>query len=238
MIELSGFLGRRRRWVVAAWVALVVCALPFASHQTDHLTGGGFDVPGSQSKAVSEAHQNDFGSGRTGSRSSLKAAAGRRPPPQGRWPSTGSAARWRRRRWRWCSPPPAARRGRRQLQRTGTALLAAEQRTESPTADRLGLDPARRSRPGHAEGGVTPYLVGQPTVWAGMQETLQEGPRPSRGERLPDRRPDPADRLRLAGRRGAAAGARLRQRSRHRRADLLHLAADGRPRSSSPTWPR
>src|SRR5882672_6069806 len=61
MVKLAGFLGRRRRWVLAGWVAVVVLALPLASHQTDHLTGGGFDVPGSQSKAVSDALENSFG---------------------------------------------------------------------------------------------------------------------------------------------------------------------------------
>ena len=61
MNKLAGFLGRRRRWVLAAWLVLVVAALPFAAKQTDHLTGGGFDVPGSQSKAVSDTLQSEFG---------------------------------------------------------------------------------------------------------------------------------------------------------------------------------
>ncbi|HEU4599778.1 MAG TPA: hypothetical protein VFS26_08525, partial [Solirubrobacterales bacterium] len=62
MSRLAGFLGRRRRWVLAAWALVVIVALPFASKQTDHLTGGGFDVPGSQSMEVSEAVQDRFGS--------------------------------------------------------------------------------------------------------------------------------------------------------------------------------
>ena len=60
-----------------------------------------------------------------------------------------------------------------------------------------------------------------------MQELSKEDLAKGRGGRLPDRRADPARRLRLARRRGAAAGARLRQRDRHRGADLLPLAADG-----------
>jgi uncharacterized membrane protein YdfJ with MMPL/SSD domain len=62
MRALAGFLGRRRRLVVGAWVLIVLLALPFASKQTDHLTGGGFDVPGSQSMKVSESLQDEFGS--------------------------------------------------------------------------------------------------------------------------------------------------------------------------------
>ena len=60
MVKLAGFLGRRRRWVLVAWIAIVLAALPLASKQTEHLTGGGFDVPGSQSQAVSDALQGDF----------------------------------------------------------------------------------------------------------------------------------------------------------------------------------
>lgn len=44
MRALAEFLGRRRRWVLGAWVTIVVLALPLASKQTDHLTGGGCDV--------------------------------------------------------------------------------------------------------------------------------------------------------------------------------------------------
>src|SRR5436190_11578639 len=62
MRSLAGFLGERRRWVVGAWVLIVVLAAPFAMKQTDHLTGGGFDVPGSQSMKVSESLQTEFGS--------------------------------------------------------------------------------------------------------------------------------------------------------------------------------
>ena len=61
MVKLAGFLGRRRRWVLAGWVVVLVLALPFASRQTDHLTGGGFDVPGSESKAVSDSLKSEFG---------------------------------------------------------------------------------------------------------------------------------------------------------------------------------
>src|SRR3954451_8199315 len=76
MIRLAQFLGRRRRWVVAAWVLIVLLALSLCSKQPDHLTGGAFDVPGSQSMKVSEAVQNDFGSQADGIAVVLKAAPG------------------------------------------------------------------------------------------------------------------------------------------------------------------
>src|SRR6185436_10010762 len=54
MDRLAGFLERRRWVVLAAWLLLLLAALPFAAKQTDHLTSGGFEVPGSQSQVVRE----------------------------------------------------------------------------------------------------------------------------------------------------------------------------------------
>ena len=54
MDRLAGFLQRRRWLVLAAWIAVLVAALPFAAKQTDHLTSGGFEVPASQSQVVSQ----------------------------------------------------------------------------------------------------------------------------------------------------------------------------------------
>src|SRR3954464_980590 len=54
MDRLAGFLERRRWVVLGAWILLLTAALPFAAEQTDHLTSGGFEVPGSQSQVVSE----------------------------------------------------------------------------------------------------------------------------------------------------------------------------------------
>ena len=54
MDRLAGFLERRRGLVLAGWLLVLVAALSFAAKQTDHLTSGGFVVPGSQSQVVSE----------------------------------------------------------------------------------------------------------------------------------------------------------------------------------------
>ncbi|HEV7481624.1 MAG TPA: MMPL family transporter [Solirubrobacterales bacterium] len=168
MNRLAAVLGRRRRWVVAIWVAIVVCALPFAKHQTDHLTGGGFDVPGSQSLAVSESLQQDFGAKADGIMVALKAA-----PDSTRAERAAAVGRVRREVAtidEVTLPPAAALQGRRQLQRTGFALLplrsdqSSDELIDSATTLREDLDL------GSAEAGVTPYLIGQPTIWAGMQE--------------------------------------------------------------------
>jgi uncharacterized membrane protein YdfJ with MMPL/SSD domain len=168
MNRLAGVIGRRRRWVVGLWVVIVVCALPFASRQTEHLSGGGFDVPGSQSMQVSEALQNEFGSQADGISVLLKAAPGAGPADR-----AAAVDRVRREVATIADvtlPPPAALRARRQLQRTGVAVLAlrsdqsSDQLIDSAATLREDLDP------GTAVAGVTPYLVGQPTIWAGMQE--------------------------------------------------------------------
>jgi uncharacterized membrane protein YdfJ with MMPL/SSD domain len=168
MIQLAGFLGRHRRLVLVAWVAVVVVALPFASKQTDHLTGGGFDVPGSQSQAVSDSLQNDFSSSSNGIAVLLKAS-------ESATPAQASAAVDRIQREvatldEVTLSPAVARRAERRLQATGTTLIplsserSPDKLTDSAADLRADLDP------GTAEGGVTPYLVGQPTIWAGMQE--------------------------------------------------------------------
>ena len=45
-----------RRWpvVLLVWLAVIAVSLPFAARQTEHLTSGGFSVPGSQSQRVDE----------------------------------------------------------------------------------------------------------------------------------------------------------------------------------------
>jgi RND superfamily putative drug exporter len=168
MNRLAAVLGRRRRWVLGIWIAIVVCALPFAARQTEHLTGGGFDVPGSQSVAVSEALQRDFGARADGISVALKAA--RDSSRADRAAAVGRVRREVATIDEVTLTPAVSVQARRQLQRTGFALLplrsnqSSDELIDSATTLREDLDP------GSVEAGVTPYLVGQPTIWAGMQE--------------------------------------------------------------------
>ena len=172
MRSLAGFLGRRRRLVVAAWVLIVLIALPFASRQTEHLTGGGFDVPGSQSMRVSESLQEDFGSQADGIAVVLKAGPGAtaaaRDEAVARLGDEVAALD------DVTLTPAAAAQARRHLRGTDVVLVPLRSDLSS---DEL-IDPAATLRedldPGTAAAGVTPYLVGQPTIWAGMQEISKE----------------------------------------------------------------
>jgi uncharacterized membrane protein YdfJ with MMPL/SSD domain len=168
MTRLAAAIGRRRRWVLGIWIAIVLIAIPFAMRQTEHLTGGGFDVPGSQSERVNQALQDEFGSRAEGISVVLKAAPGAS--------AADRAAAVRRVRREVASieavtlPPATALRARAELQRTAVALLPLR---SDQSSDEL-IDTASTLRddldPGSAEAAVTPYLVGQPTIWAGMQE--------------------------------------------------------------------
>ncbi|HEY5053993.1 MAG TPA: MMPL family transporter, partial [Solirubrobacterales bacterium] len=138
------------------------------SHQTDHLTGGGFDVPGSQSKSVTDSLQRDFGADADGIAVVLRA-------PAGATASQAAAAVARVQREvakvkEVTLSPAVARQAEAQLRRKGTALLplrseeSSDKLIDSASTLRGGLDP------GTERNGVTPYLAGQPTIWAGMQE--------------------------------------------------------------------
>jgi uncharacterized membrane protein YdfJ with MMPL/SSD domain len=172
MLRLAGFLARRRRLVVAAWILIVVASLPLAARQTEHLTGGGFDVPGSESKAVADAMQGVFASKANGIAVSLWAA-----------PSASEAERAaavRRVRDEVATvegvslPAPVARRAEVELRRSDKALLPLSSRVSQDELVDSAVDLRAGLEPGTARGGVTPYLAGQATVWAGMQELSKE----------------------------------------------------------------
>ena len=172
MTKLARFLGRRRRWVVGAWLLIVVLAAPFAMKQTDHLTGGGFDVPGSQSEAVSQSLQNDFGSQADGISVLLKAEDG--SSAADRAAAVDRVRREVAKVEEVTLAPADAARARAELRRTGTALLPLRSDQSSDELIDSASDLREDLDPGTAESGVTPYLIGQPTIWAGMQEISKE----------------------------------------------------------------
>jgi uncharacterized membrane protein YdfJ with MMPL/SSD domain len=60
MDRLERFVARRKRLVLGVWIAVVLVAIPFAGRQTEHLTGGGFETKGSDSKIVADALAQEF----------------------------------------------------------------------------------------------------------------------------------------------------------------------------------
>ncbi len=52
---LGGFVYRRRRWVVAAWLVALVALMPLGASLPKRLDSGGWEVPGSDSRAVQDS---------------------------------------------------------------------------------------------------------------------------------------------------------------------------------------
>jgi len=52
MLKLDRWLRRHRIAVLLGWIVLVVAALPLAAKESEHLSGGGYAIPGSQSKEL------------------------------------------------------------------------------------------------------------------------------------------------------------------------------------------
>src|SRR3979490_2104863 len=50
--RLAGLVSQQRRTVFAIWVTLLAAGGWFSLHQNDHLSGGGWEVPGSASVRV------------------------------------------------------------------------------------------------------------------------------------------------------------------------------------------
>jgi uncharacterized membrane protein YdfJ with MMPL/SSD domain len=174
MVSLSGFLTRRRWWVVGAWLAIVLVSAPLALRQTEHLTGGGFDVPGSQSEAVETAVTQHFDSNEAGRIAVVlepqpgiaqeqAAAAVQRVRSQ--VTAAGDDAR---------TTPEAAAAAQAEVAAGKVAIVPVQ---ASGTADELvntGRDLRDEISPGDAVDGVTPYVVGQPAMWAALSEVSQE----------------------------------------------------------------
>src|SRR4051812_119324 len=64
MLRLDRVVRRRRRWIIRAWLLVLLVAVPFASRQSEHLSSGGFTAPGSQSGRVNAALDRSPGAAR------------------------------------------------------------------------------------------------------------------------------------------------------------------------------
>ena len=171
MDKLANVLERRRLVVLGIWVALLIAAAPFAAKQTDHLTSGGFAVPGSESQAVDRNLHRFEGA----QRETLAVVLAKRPG------ATQSAVGAEVARVRSIAaelphaalPPGAAARAVRQADSASIAIVPlAVDGSQDELAD-LAVD--FRDRLGtEARDGVQPYLVGQQALWAGMQDLARE----------------------------------------------------------------
>ena len=171
MDRLAGFLERRRWIVLAAWVLVLLAALPFAAKQTDHLTSGGFEVPGSQSQVVSENIARFEGA----QRDQLAVVLARREG------ADAAAVRAQVDRVERIAdslphvelaPQAAAAAGRDAASASITVVPLRVSGDRDETAD-MAVD-FRDELLAGGEGAVEPHLVGQQALWAGMQDLTKE----------------------------------------------------------------
>src|ERR687883_919232 len=157
---LADAASRRRRIVIGAWLALLLVGGWFSLHQSSHLSGGGWEVPGSPSVRVSDA-LDSFPSFSSPALSVL--VTGRSPAAVRRGLAAVRATTAR---------DPNLRPDRPRLLAGGRAALVPVTYV-GPTG--AGMDVATRAR--HALVQTTPEtrtrLIGQPAIWSNFQEVAK-----------------------------------------------------------------
>ncbi|MEJ7875739.1 MAG: MMPL family transporter, partial [Solirubrobacterales bacterium] len=171
---LSAFVGRHPWGIGAVWLAVLALALPLAAKQTENLTGGGFEVPGSESAAVEErmqdrysleAGQNSIGAvlraEDDAASADLAAAVERLSEAVNSVDTLGLSSE-------------AAAGAVADLKRDGLAVVSIQASPDVSAQIDSAVELREDLVPGEAVDGVTPFLVGQPAAWAGLQELSKE----------------------------------------------------------------
>jgi len=173
MEKLGRFLERRRWLVVAVWLVVLLASAPFAARQTEHLTSGGFVVPGSGSEAVDHSlHQFD-----RAQRDSLAVVLAQKPGSttsdvRAAVDRVGVAAR--RLDHAELSGTVAAQ-AKREAGKGSIVVVPLDVNGSQDELSDLAVDMREEVGAGAgARDGVQTYLVGQQALWAGMQDLSKE----------------------------------------------------------------
>ena len=171
MNRLSVFVRGHRKLVFAGWIVLLLISIPFASRQTENLTGGGFEVPGSGSDNVDKGVKRFQGASSEQLGVVLQAKGGDAAQLQAAVDRAGKAAGTVADIELSDEAATAANDAAGQqavvlmpLQVTGTRDDTLE--AAKDLRDELAV--------GEVTDGVQPYVVGQQGLWAGMQKVQQE----------------------------------------------------------------
>jgi uncharacterized membrane protein YdfJ with MMPL/SSD domain len=173
MLRLDRLLRRHKRAVMIAWAVIVLAAVPFAARQSEDLSSGGFEVPGSQSGQVDDALAGFPGVQRAqlaavlvpepgASPRQLRAAVQRVEAAAG--PVAG------------VSLPDAARAAaERQAGAGRTVIVPLRAEVDEDGATEVAADLRDRLSVGDGpQQGTTTHFVGQGALWAAMQELSKE----------------------------------------------------------------
>src|SRR5919109_1077419 len=160
LARLADAASRRRRLVIGVWLALLLGGSWFSLHQSDRLSGGGWDVPGSSSVRVAD-ELDTFPSFSSPALSILVTGRSRAAVLERLAAARATAAR-----------DPALNPKRPHLFDGGRAALLPVTYV-GPTGD--AIDAATRVR--HALVQTTPEtqtrLIGQPAIWSNFQEVAK-----------------------------------------------------------------
>jgi RND superfamily putative drug exporter len=172
MVRLHDFLARHRRFVLVAWVVVLVAAAPFASRQTENLTSGGFLVPGSGSEKVDQALA-DF---EDAQRETLAVVLAQR---EGATPAAIRAEIDRVDRVAGEVDhaeltDAAAQRAKASAGQDTILVIPLDLEGSTDQLADTAVDMRDELDVGVVRDGVEPHLVGQQALWAGMQELSKE----------------------------------------------------------------
>jgi uncharacterized membrane protein YdfJ with MMPL/SSD domain len=160
--------------VLAVWLVVVAAAVPLAARQSDHLTGGGFNVPGSQSDRVEAELRGDYERAREGAlgavivpRAGADAASARA--------AVATLGRAVEGIDHVALPPHARRAAVAALTRDGAGPVVVPLRVDVPLTETPDVATALRDRlDREAPAPVDVHLVGQGALWAGLQDLSKE----------------------------------------------------------------
>ena len=171
MDRVARLLERRRWLVLAAWLLVILAALPFAARQTEHLTSGGFEVPGSQSQVVSENITRFEGA----QRDQLAVVLARRPgaDPAAVRAQVDRAGRIADRLPNVELAPRAAAAAKRDAASASITVVPLKVDGDRDETANMAVD-FKDELGTSVRGGVESYLVGQQALWAGMQDLTKE----------------------------------------------------------------
>jgi uncharacterized membrane protein YdfJ with MMPL/SSD domain len=173
MDRLTSFLERRRWVVLGTWIVLLIASLPFMMRQTEHLTSGGFSIPGSGSEAVDKGLV-DFS---LAQREALSVVVARRP---------GTDAADVRRELRRVDrlvdampltaiAPGSLARAEADAAKSPVAIAAIQTGGDMNDIAEVAADLRKELGIGEAQpSGVETHLVGEAAMWAGMQDLSKE----------------------------------------------------------------
>jgi len=170
MNRLAAFVRTRRKLVLGVWLALFICALPFAAQQTKHLTSGGFEVPGTGSSAVDE--QIGRFSGQEGE--TLGVVVQRKGTPEQMAQAVDRVSAAAKAVDHVDIAPATVQQLKQAAARQPVVVVPLVVDGKVDDILQAAKDLRAELEVGEVSDGVQNYVVGQQALWAGMQQIQQE----------------------------------------------------------------